>query len=74
MRCEGDDGRKFDPDVDLDNGGGGGGGVERLIRSSENGVFCSRLIAGALIDDVDDKGVFAGRGNFMLVDARNRGY
>ena len=51
----------------------------RRIRSSINGVLCSRLIVlGAFIDDgVDDEDeddVTVGRGNFELDRDRNRAF
>ena len=73
-RCDGDDGGKFEFELDRDNAGdGGGGGVGRRSRSSENGVFCSRLIVGVFID----VGVaVVGRDNFIGDDdgGRKSGY
>jgi hypothetical protein len=69
IRCDGEDGRKFDPDVGRDNGDGD----VRRTRSSINGVFCSRFIVGVLIvDDDDDADVTVGRGNFAVDAGRNR--
>ncbi len=70
IRCDGEDGRKLDPDVGRDNGDGD----VRRIRSSINGVFCSRFIVGVLIVDEDDEDVNAtvGRGNFVVDVGRNR--
>ncbi len=71
IRCDGEDGRKFDPDVGRDNGDGD----VRRTRSSINGVFCSRFIVGVFIvddDDDDDADVTVGRGNFAVDAGRNR--
>jgi len=69
IRCDGEDGRKFDPDVGRDNGEGD----VRRFRSSINGVFCSRFIVGALIDDDDDDDdVTVGRDNFVVDAGRNK--
>jgi hypothetical protein len=69
IRFDGEDGRKFDPDVGRDNGDGD----VRRIRSSINGVFCSRFRVGVLIDDDDDDDdVIVGRGNFVIDVGRNK--
>ena len=71
IRCEGDDGRKFDPEVDRERDAGGD---ERRARSSRKGVLCSRLMVGALIDGDADGGGKVGRGTFIADDGRKRGY
>ncbi len=68
IRCDGEDGRKFDPDVGRDNGDGD----VRRLRSSINGVFCSRFIVGVLIDDDDDADATVGRGNFVVDVGRTK--
>ena len=64
--------RKLDPDGGLESGGGDG----RRLRSSGNGVFCSRLMLGGFIDDEDDdddEGVAVGRVNFAVDGGRKSG-
>lgn len=74
MRCDGDDGGYADPDVGRD----AGEGDVRRIRSSMKGVFCSRLMVGALIDDGvdddDDAVVTVGRGSFEPDSDRNSAF
>ena len=70
IRCDGEDGRKFDLDVGRDSGDGD----VRRSRSSVNGVFCSCCIVGGLINDDDDEDadVTVGRVNFVADGGRNR--
>ena len=62
--------RKLDPDGGLESGGGDG----RRLRSSRNGVFCSRLMLGGFMDDEDDddddEGAAVGRVNLAVEGGR----